>query len=182
MPLGCAGEIFEGDRVPNAVPGDAKEVGGQASEGLAYGNTGNAHRSQEDFSKAIELLTKDLMIIKQLDNRVAFVRFPYAFPSPALSGIAFEITGASFEITGASCGNRRPYACSLVPDTRSRGSRSPRPPQPGRASPLQSSSPACGTRLLAIQFTVYGSHSTRAAACRGKTSDDSRPNLLSRKD
>jgi tetratricopeptide (TPR) repeat protein len=47
----------------------AKEVGDRAGEGGAYGNLGNAYRSQGDFAKAIEYHTQDLAIAKEVGDR-----------------------------------------------------------------------------------------------------------------
>jgi tetratricopeptide (TPR) repeat protein len=47
----------------------AKEVGDRAGEGAAYGNLGNAYRSQGDYTKAIEYHTQRLAIAKEVGDR-----------------------------------------------------------------------------------------------------------------
>jgi tetratricopeptide (TPR) repeat protein len=44
-------------------------VGDRAGEGAAYGNLGNAYRSQGDYAKAIEYHTQRLAIAKEVDDR-----------------------------------------------------------------------------------------------------------------
>jgi hypothetical protein len=44
----------------------AKEVGDRAGEGIAYGNLGNAHKSQGGFSQAIKYHTQHLEIAKEV--------------------------------------------------------------------------------------------------------------------
>jgi tetratricopeptide (TPR) repeat protein len=46
-----------------------KEVGDRAGEGTAYGNLGNAYRSQGDFSKAIKYHAQCLAIAKEESDR-----------------------------------------------------------------------------------------------------------------
>jgi hypothetical protein len=47
----------------------SKEVGDRVGECAAYGNLGNAYRSQGDFSKAIEYHTQHLVIAKEVGDR-----------------------------------------------------------------------------------------------------------------
>ena len=47
----------------------AKEIGGRAGEGGAYGNLGNAYQSLGDSGKAIEYHEKRLKIAKEIGNR-----------------------------------------------------------------------------------------------------------------
>ena len=47
----------------------AKEVGDRVGEGAAYGNLGNAYRSQGDFSKAIKYHAQRLAIAKEESDR-----------------------------------------------------------------------------------------------------------------
>jgi hypothetical protein len=49
-------------------PGDCKG-GGRQGEGAAYGNLGNAYRSQGDYAKAIEDHTQYLAIAKEVGDR-----------------------------------------------------------------------------------------------------------------
>ena len=47
----------------------ANEVGDRAGEGRAYGNLGNAYRSQGDYAKAIKYLAQCLAIAKEVGDR-----------------------------------------------------------------------------------------------------------------
>ena len=47
----------------------AKEIGGRAGEGRAYGNLGNAYQSLGDYQKVIEYHEKDLIIAKEIGDR-----------------------------------------------------------------------------------------------------------------
>ena len=64
-----AGELFQGNRVSRAVPGDCQGGGRPGGKGRAYGNLGNAHRSLGDYSKAIEYHKEHLAIAKEVGDR-----------------------------------------------------------------------------------------------------------------
>jgi len=57
--VSVAGELCKGHRVPRAASG----------EGKAYGNLGNAYKSQGDFSKAIKYHGQRLAIAKEVGDR-----------------------------------------------------------------------------------------------------------------
>ena len=75
--VSVAGELCKGHRVPRAASG----------EGKAYGNLGNAYKSQGDFSKAIKYHGQRLAIAKEVGDRAGEGR------AYANLGVAYQSQG-----------------------------------------------------------------------------------------
>ena len=68
----CQGSLFQGHRVPQAVPGDCQGGGRPGGEGTAYGNLGNAYRSalgRWELFQVTENQGQHLAIAKDVGDR-----------------------------------------------------------------------------------------------------------------